>query len=213
MTANPRWEESLEPKIEQARQELRRRDPSRVARDANAVCDETEPGQMHLRLLYFGEPHTIAWPELVVRDAQDKECGNIVQAALLHHLVLADGTPLADRWVSLRELPNGAFYERAFQGDSGNRLMRAFRNDLEGFREAAGQLSGEPLSMGDAAFRFWALPRIPLAVIYWVGDEEFPASAQVLFDASARSYHDLEILAHLGSTICRKLMVIYEGRQ
>jgi hypothetical protein len=213
MTVNPRWEESLEPKIEKARQELRRRDPSGVARDSSAVCCETEQGRAHLRLLYFGEPYTIVWPELVVRNAKDNVCVNPVQAALLEHLVLADGTPLADHWVSLRELPNGAFYERAFQGYSGNRLMRAFKNDLEGFREAAGQLSGEPLSIGDAAFRFWALPRIPLAIVYWAGDEEFPPSAQVLFDASACNYHNLEMLAHMGEMICGQLIAIYEGKQ
>jgi hypothetical protein len=213
MTANPQREESLKPKIDKARQELRRRDPSSVARDASAVYHETEQGRWHLQLSYFGEPHNIAWPELVVRDAEDSVCATPLQAALLDHLVLADGTPLADRWVSLRELPNGAFYERAFQGYSGNRLMRAFRNDLEGLREAARQLSGEPLSIGDAAFRFWALPRIPLAIVYWAGDEEFPATAQVLFDASARSYHDLEMLAHLGQTICGKLIAVYEDSQ
>lgn len=213
MTANPRWEESLEPKIEKARQELRRLDPERIALDANTLYDQSEPGRGHLRLRYFGEPRTITWPDLVVYDAEGKICSNLVQAALLEHLVLADGTPLADRWVSLRELPNGAFYERAFQGYSGSRLMRTFKNDLEGFREAAGQLSGEPLSIGDAAYRFWVLPRIPVAVVYWAGDEEFPASARVLFDATACNYHNLEILAHLGSKVCEDLIAIYESEQ
>ena len=213
MTDNPRWEESLEPKIEQARRELRGRDPSGFALAAGAIHDETEQRPGHLSLSYFGDPYTAVWPELVFRDEEDNVCANVMQAALLHYLELADGSPLTDHWVSLRELPNGAFYERAFQGYSGNRLMRVFRNDLTGLREAARQLSGESLSIGDAAFRFWALPRIPLAIVYWAGDEEFPAAAQVLFDASACSYHDLEMLAHLGQTICGKLIAVYEDKQ
>jgi hypothetical protein len=206
MKPNPKWEESLEPQVHKAREELRGRDLRQVARDSGAVYYETEAGLGHLRLSFFGRPYTIAWPELIVHDAEGRACATPVQAALLQHLVMADGTPLANHWVSLRELPNGAFYEQAFQGYSGNLLARAFKGDLEGFREAARQLGGEPLPLGDAAFRFWALPRIPLAVVYWSGGDEFPASAQVLFDASAEHYHHLEMLAHLGAMLCDRLI-------
>lgn len=203
MKPNPKWAESLEPKIAQARAELRCRDPHVVADNSGAIYHKSE-GYLNLR--FFGRPYTISWPELAVLDSEGQGCSNPVQAALLQYLVLADGTPLAHQWVSLRELPNGAFYERAFQGYSGNLVARHFKSDVEGFRAAALKLGGEPLSLGDASFRFWALPKIPLAVVYWSGGSEFPATAQVLFDASAWHYHHLEMLAHLGAMICDRLI-------
>lgn len=206
MKPNPNWERSLEPQIAQAREELRSRDPRIVAEDSGAVYYEIEEGQGRFQLRFFGCPYTITWPELEVFDPRGQSCPNPVQAALLQYLVRADGTPLAHQWVSLRELPNGAFYERAFQGYSGNLVARHFKNNLEGFRRAAQKLGGEPLDLGDASFRFWALPRIPLAVVYWSGGSEFPASAHVLFDASAGHYHHLEMLAHLGAMICDQLI-------
>lgn len=202
MKPNPTWEKSLEPQIAQAREELRQRDPRAVADNSGAIYYETEEGKGYFKLRFFGRSYTIRWPELEVRDPEGHSCSNPIQAALLQYLVLADGTPLANQWVSLRELPNGAFYERAFQGYSGNLLVRAFKNDIKSFCNAALKLGGEPLELGDAAFRFWALPRIPLAVVYWLGGDEFPASAQVLFDASAGHYHHLEMMAHLGAMIC-----------
>jgi len=211
MKPNPKWEESLKPQIEQARAQLRERDPRRIAQDCGAVYFETEEGLGHLRLPFFGRLYTISWPELEVRDPEGEVSPIPVQATLLQHLVLADGTPLENRWVSLGELPNGAFYERAFQGYSGNMLIRTIRGDIEGFKRAAEKLGGEPLDMGDASFRFWALPRIPLAVVYWSGGEEFPPTAQVLFDASAGHYHHLEMLAHIGAMICDRIVETYKA--
>jgi hypothetical protein len=205
----PAWEQSLEPKIAQARDELRARDPREIAERSGAVYYEIEEGQGRLQVRFFGQPYTVTWSDLEVFDPTGQRCSNPVQAVLLQYLVLADGTPLAQQWVSLRELPNGAFYERAFQSYSGNLVARAFKSDIDAFREAALQLGGEPLALGDAAFRFWALPKIPLALVYWSGGEEFPASAQVLFDASAGHYHHLEMLAHLGAMLCDRVIAVH----
>jgi hypothetical protein len=112
---------------------------------------------------------------------------------------------LEGSWVSLAGLPNGAFYEQAFQSYSGNLLARALRGRPHQLKQAAESLGGDPASIGDQAYRFWALPRIPLALVYWSGGEEFPDSVQVLFDASAGHYQHLEMLAHLGALLCQKL--------
>lgn len=208
MKPNPTWAESLEPQIAKAREELRRREPRAIADFSGAELIEKAPGSSELRLNFFGRLYTISWPKLTVSDPKGQSCSNLTQAALLQYLVLADGTPLANQWVSLRELPNGTFYERAFQGYSGNLVARAFKSDVKSFREAALKLGGEPLELGDASFRFWALPRVPLAVVYWSGGDEFPSSVQVLFDASAAHYHHLEMLAHLGAMICDRLIAV-----
>lgn len=209
MSVNPEWEASLERIIAEAREELTGQDPEHLAQESGAELHRASDGRVELRLSYFGSEYRLTWPDLAAHDEQGAVSANPEQAALLQYLVCADGTPMAGHWVSLRELPNGAFYERAFQGYTGNMLARTFGNDREGFAEACRQLGGVELSMGDAAFRFWALPRIPLAVVYWSGGEEFPASVHVLFDASASHYHHLEMLAHLGATLSNRLVTAY----
>jgi hypothetical protein len=201
---NPTWAASLDRKLRETRQALQEHDPAEMARRSGATR-EIVAGERRLEVRFWDRVHLISWPDLTVQGEEGRPCGELIQAALLDYLLLADGAPIEDVWVSFRNLPRGSFYEQAYQSYSGNMLARTFRGNLEGFRATARRLGGEPLDMGDAAYRFWALPRIPLAVVFWSGGEEFPDSAQVLFDRSASHYHCLEMLAHLGAMLCERL--------
>ena len=209
MHVNPTWAASLEKQLQETQEALRRRDPAEVALWSGTTC-ENVAGETRLEVPFWGCPYLITWPDLAVRDKEGQLCPGHFHGLILQYLLLADGAPLENTWVSLRNLPHGAFYEQAFQSYSGNLLVRSFRGDVEGFRAIARGLGGEPVEMGDAAFRFWALPRIPLAVVYWSGGGEFPDSAQVLFDNSASHYHHLEMLAHFGGMLCERIV---EARQ
>ena len=72
-------------------------------------------------------------------------------------------------------------------------------------RAAAGRLGGADLDLADAAVRFQALPRVPVAVLLWKGDEEFPGQAGILFDASAHHYLPTEDLAGMGDWLAHQL--------
>jgi hypothetical protein len=43
-------------------------------------------------------------------------------------------------------------------------------------------------------------------VTYWLGDEDFPSSCKILFDASASHYLPIDGSAILGSMLVRKLL-------
>ncbi|MBM4467033.1 MAG: DUF3786 domain-containing protein, partial [Chloroflexi bacterium] len=78
--------------------------------------------------------------------------------------------------------------------------------DLDGFVAAAEALGGERLTYGDASFLFPMFPRLRLAVVLYLADEEFPASANVLFDAAAGHYLPTEDLAVLGGMLTGRLI-------
>ena len=71
---------------------------------------------------------------------------------------------------------------------------------------AAKALGGESLTYGDAAFLFPMFPRLRLAVVLYLADEEFSASANVLFDAAAGHYLPTEDLAVLGGMLAGQLI-------
>ena len=125
---------------------------------------------------------------------------------IFYYLRIADGAPLAERWVGYRELPGGGFYFQAFQGYSGDRLAHAYGNNPESFVEAANKLNGIPLTtLPGYAFAFLPFPRIRLAAILYPGDDEFQARAVVLFDASASHYMTIDGLALLGAGLAGRL--------
>ena len=65
-------------------------------------------------------------------------------------------------------------------------------------------LGGVPLDVGDAAFSFDIFPRLRVARSCSIArDDEFPASANLIFDAVADRYLPTEDLVVLGETVRR----------
>ena len=97
-------------------------------------------------------------------------------------------------------------------------MGRAFGPDLAGFGRAAERLggsrqpltgeAGDPGSAGEGptAYAFRALPRVPLLAAAWPGDEDFPPSYRILFDASASHQLPSDVCAILGGTLARRLV-------
>jgi len=158
-------------------------------------------------LSLFGRPVSISFPELIPFDRQTGAAlPESLQALLLYYLDTADGTPLEGRWVSFADLPDGRFYNQAYKGYTGQELVRRFGNDITAFEAAAHKLDGVKIGYGDAAFTFHVLPRLLLAVVYYLGDDDFPPSCQILFDASASHYLPTDVCAILGSMLTRKML-------
>jgi hypothetical protein len=156
----------------------------------------------------LGAPHLVTHPEGAVW-AGRREAHVAVAILLLHYLLGADGTAPAGTWSTYRDLPDGLFYAASFTRRAEEPLARAFATSvdaLDGLRRAARDLRGDALALGEASFRFAALPRVDLAVVLWAGDDEGPGEARVLFDAHAGHYLPAEDLAGLGGQLAHKLI-------
>jgi hypothetical protein len=201
------WLTRLVPLAQAARRTLASVSAEKLA--MRTGCGRDVDGNFRLALFdeeYIVAPDTFA----VTRSATGEDPSPFTQSLILTYLVTADGTTPSGRWVGFRELPNGMFYVRAFQGYSGERLIRelgCLESEVAGvLREAAVSLGGRPLAMGDVGFAFSVLPRVRLAVVYWEGDEEFPSQATVLFEDTAASYMPTDGLAILGSQLVGRLL-------
>jgi len=148
----------------------------------------------------------LAWPNLTPYSNTDDEIPLLIGAILLYYLCTSDGTPLAGDWVSFAALPGGRTYNAAFQGYTGDEIARALGPDLEAFQAACTRAGGKFVKAGDASFVFQGLPRLPLMVTYWLGDEDFPSSCKILFDPSAVHYLPLDGCAILGSMLARRIL-------
>jgi hypothetical protein len=178
---------------------------------SRAGCQCTEGGVL---VPLYGRPHLVAHPggEVRATAGEGAAAGPVhvaVAILLLHYLLTADGTPPAGRWSAFRELPDGLFYASSFAGRAEDPLARTFAHsvdDLDGFRVAARRTGGDALTLGDASFRFVALPRLDVAVVVWAGDDEEQGEARVLFDAAAGHYLPAEDLAGLGGQLAHRLV-------
>jgi hypothetical protein len=187
--------EPLESEVERARRALAAADPRQVAERAG--CEPSDDGA-GVSVPLLGRAYRVSLPQVRAFDPEGKPAPGFVEDLLVLHLAQADGTALAGEWQAFRELPEGIFYHQAFASYSGQALVRAFGNDVEGFATAAAGAGGEPEPLGDCGFRFRVLPRVMVAMAYWRGDDEFPPNAEVLFDGAAHHYLPPYVLAVVG---------------
>jgi hypothetical protein len=198
-------EETYEVALAKAQGDLRKLDPYETAYKAGCnYVAAAEGGQFSVP--FFAVEYSVIAPAMSVRTGDGAERDMSTRLILLHYLIQADGTPPADRWVAFRELPDALGYDPAFQGRSSLRLAHEYGHDAKGFAAAAEGLGGEKLTFGDVSYMFRVLPRLRMAVILHLGDEEFGPAVNVLFDAVAGHYLPTEDLAVLGGLLASKLL-------
>lgn len=132
------------------------------------------------------------------------------QVLILHYL-LGCRPELADRWVAYRELPGAGFYFGAFVKRAVDPLKKVFGNNIETLRQAAAKLGAKPIDTGSVGFQLDILPYAPVQMILWEGDDEFPAEANILFDAAVGQYLSPEDAAWLASLAVYRLMSLSKG--
>ena len=169
---------------------------------------ETE-GEKHLRAPFLDRVYTISYPDFAFSDASDPSAEVPLQEqVLMLHYLLGCQPRLTGRWVAYREIPGAGFYYGAFVKRAIDPLKKVFGQNVAGLKRAAAKLNATPLDTGEAAFQLHILPYAPIQVILWEGDEEFPAEANVLFDASVGDYLSPEDAAWLGSLPVYRMMAL-----
>jgi hypothetical protein len=177
-----------------------------MAARAGASLQRLASGELHVSVPFFGTAYRVRWPTGDAHQVVDHGQTDITtHILLLHYLLTADATAMASNWIAFRSLPGGLGYDAAFQRRANLQLAQRFGSDGPAFEAAARVLKGERLTFGDLSFSFRALPCLWLAVVLHLADEEFPASASVLFDGAASHYLATEDLAILGGLLSSHL--------
>jgi len=119
----------------------------------------------------------------------------------------AESQPMSEtgKMISYSQLPGGMGYNSAFIRRAVQPIERTFGSDAQKLWEAAKLLEAEKLGHGDWSVKIRALPLVPIVIILHGATSEFPASANMLFDASASSYLSTEQLAMLGELTSARL--------
>ncbi len=129
-----------------------------------------------------------------------------LQILVLHYLEGADRAQLANRLVTFRDFEGGAIYYPAFKARTMDVIVKEFGEKpalLKGIGEA---MRGEPVDVGSVGFKVDFFPRTPVVVVLWLGDEEVPAAANILFDANTGKVLPTEDISVMGGALTRRLV-------
>ncbi len=175
------------------------------AKKAGAGYRRGEEGEK-ITIDFFLERYHLQFPQIEFNSSSKKVVSLVTRILLLHYLIRADGNPLTGKWVAYKDIPGGLLYAGVFARRVREPLQRKFGKSAESFKEAGMKSGGEPVEIGDASFVLRAFPRVPLQYVLWEGDEEFPPSVQLLFDASVDHYLTLEDIVVLGQVATGRLI-------
>ena len=199
---------ALEELCKQLRNKLKTRTPHQVA-DYAALGINEEAGAISLSGVLLTKEYLISWPTLSIVDASGQPASLQTEALWLHYLERADGHPLAGRWVNLSEI-GGLFYQQAFQGYCGDELAAAWQDDIRGLAARCHEAGGWELKgLGDLAFEWRVLPRLPLCLCYRLPKGTIKAWATMLFDAAADHYVAADVAATVGKQLADRLKPAY----
>ncbi len=180
------------------------RDPGQVVA---AGLLEVEQASGVIKIPFLGDKYFVNIESRKVLFEHGADVYPFLSVLLLHYLVGADDTPLAGEWISFREFEGGDAYFGAFTNRSLVPLKETFGNNPDLLPPAAVSIGGEPLDYGDVGVRVPVFPKIPLAVVLWRADAEFPPEANILFDRTANTFlrtEDLNITSALMVSKLRK---------
>jgi hypothetical protein len=99
--------------------------------------------------------------------------------------------------VSFRQLPGGYAYYSAFLKRAVNSIQKTFGAKPQRLVESAKLLGGSKAVYGDYSVKIYSLPLVPITVVLWAENQEFEASANILFDSSISNYLSTEQTAML----------------
>lgn len=198
----------LAARLAELREALCSRNPGQLAADTGAHYSEHDQVSPGFRFQLWDREVRMNFPELIAYEEDSgQELPASSQALLLYYFFTCDGAAPSAQWISFSELPDGCFYNQAFQGYTGGKLARAFQSDFDLFCQAAENLGGKRVYLlGDAAYEYNVLPLVNLLVVTWRGDEEFSATYQILFDAAVSHHIPTDACAIIGSILSGRLV-------
>ncbi|MGD9016204.1 MAG: DUF3786 domain-containing protein [Desulfobacterales bacterium] len=183
------------------------------ARALDAICNRSgcdSPDGQSLNVPFLDRRYRVGYPDFPFDDRDDPERAVPIQeqVLILHYLMGAGAPSPSGQWIAYREIPGAAFYYSAFVKRAIDPLKKGFGGRPERLSALAPRIGGQAVEAGDVGFEFLPLPKVPLQMVLYAGDDEFPPEAGILFDRSVDGYLSPEDAAWMAGMVVYRLMAL-----
>jgi hypothetical protein len=119
---------------------------------------------------------------------------DLFRLSVLWYLVRAAPARPSGALIKPAQLSGGDIFVKGSHVLPLDALAARYATRPQDFLAAGAALGGSPAAYGDAAVVLAPLPKIPVTLLLWAADDEFPARADLLFDATCRQHLPTDIL-------------------
>lgn len=178
--------------------------PAEVCR--RAQCRYDQAGDSYY-LTYWGDEYLVDCQNKII----DRLTSNFskphdyLPVFIINYLMQVKTVSLRGEWISEKDMAGGVAFFRGPHEIPTSLIVSRFNNDLDEFARSCEHFHGRPLSLADAAYAFSPAPHISIGLLYWVGDDEFPPEAKLLFDKSMSGTLALDTVYALAVDFCSRL--------
>ena len=152
----------------------------------------------HWTLEVLGDTLVVDLQTGSVRTSQGAEVRETWQILVLHYLSIASRPLFGELKLTFAEIPGAITYDKVYQGRVIGRFCYTAGRDQATLTAAAAALDGRESDGGDKAFEFRIFPKLPMKLIWYAADDEFPPSATILLPENifpALSIEDIVVLS------------------
>jgi hypothetical protein len=161
----------------------------------------------------FGQEIEISYPEgqVCFKGTDEKLVLFGWDLMLLNYLSNSKELPVKNEWVSYRELPQGNVFYPNIKTHVLEALSQFFtESNKKLIRNALAKLGFIFVeSKADIAATAKFVPRVPVLIQFWEGEDEVPSSCQILFDRTIADQMHIEDAAGLCSLIKELIITQY----
>jgi hypothetical protein len=147
-----------------------------------------------------------------IRHADGTDAGRWEQVFIYNHIAQGGSREPTGRWKALQEIPNTVSKIKSMQAHVEAPLRQRFAGRLDELAAAAEGIGGQRLTdageSADLSLRFRPLPRVPVVLRFWDGEDEVGLEAEVklAFDETITEHLDIESIMFLSEQLTKMLI-------
>ncbi len=113
---------------------------------------------------------------------------------ILWYLAQAQVISPSDKFMNPRELAGGLIFDQGSHALPLDKLAAKYGANRAAFLKKGISLGGAQSNYGDASMKLYPFPKIPILLVLWLRNEEFPANAVLLLDTTCQRYLPTDII-------------------
>ena len=176
-------------------------DPAEMSARCGLVWDG---GVFTARLL--GKQYTLSHPDLTI--AGDTPVTNPERILFLRYLLDGRAAAATGRFLAYQEFPWGEVYLQQFTGRCIKRYAFSYGGRPEALEKIMERMPAKRVPRSDQGWQVELMPGLDIQFLLWLGDDEFPPNAQILFSDNFQYAFTAEDLANIGDIVMNRMKAI-----
>ena len=178
-------------------------DPYEIAERCALAYDE-ESRTFTFPLL--SEEYKISNPDFVITGTRVPS--NAERILFLRYLLDGKSAMPSGQYLPYREFPWGEVYVQQFTGRCIMPYSFSYGFKPDFLRKIMEHMPAKALPNSDVGYEVTLMPGLTMQFLLWVGDEEFPPNAQILFSDNFRHAFSTEDMANIGDIVISRMKAI-----